>query len=157
MKQSFDHTHTKGFAMLFTVLIVGIILSIGIGISNITLKQTILSSLAKDSQTAFYQADGAIECGLYYDITAVLFPRGVAVASVPSILPCGNKSFALDVSASQVNYFVYRESISDTNNPCVILIFDKLSSGTQTTIQSRGYNICRVAPRQVERILQSTY
>jgi len=58
-----------GFAMLFTVLVVSIMLAIGLGISDITYKQTLLSSLANDSQLAFYQADSGVECGMYYDKT----------------------------------------------------------------------------------------
>src|SRR5688572_20777703 len=65
----------KGFALLFTVLIVTLLLSVSLGISNMTFKQTILSNLAKDSLVAFYDADGALDCGLYYDIGRDIFPE----------------------------------------------------------------------------------
>ena len=45
----------KGFALLITVVVVSLILSISLGISNLTFKQTILSNLAKDSQISFYE------------------------------------------------------------------------------------------------------
>ncbi len=147
----------RGFAMLFTVLITSIILSIGLGISNLAFKQTILSSLAKDSQMAFYQADAAAECGMYYDITVGLFPRGLTVAGAPSAIACGSRTLALESSLSATNYFVYKENAVSDGQPCLSIVFDKVTSGTQSLIQARGYNLCASTPRQVERALQVSY
>ena len=61
MKQSSNTQQSvglkKGFAMLFTVLLVTLVLSIGLSISNIAFKQSILSGLSKDSQISFYAED----------------------------------------------------------------------------------------------------
>ncbi len=141
--------------MLFTVLITSIILSIGLGISNLAFKQTILSSLAKDSQVAFYQADAAAECAMYYDITVNLFPRGLTLAGAPSSIACGDKTLYLESGVSANNYFVYKESAA--SQPCFSLVFDKVTSGSENIIQARGYNLCTTSPRQVERALQVTY
>lgn len=54
-----------GYALLFTIVIVSIISVIVAGLTNLTYKQMILTSLVKDSQEAFYTADTAIECALY--------------------------------------------------------------------------------------------
>lgn len=144
--------NNKGFAMLFTVVIISLILSISLGISNITLKQGILSGLAKDSQISFYEADAAIECALYYDITLDAFPLG----SVPSGAPvsCGSTTFAADMANSAQNYFVFSDS-TNTQAPCASFSIDKQASGV--TIKARGYNVCNASPRKVERALQVTY
>ncbi|MCI0619669.1 LamG domain-containing protein [Candidatus Wolfebacteria bacterium] len=57
-----------GFALLFAVLTASLVLSIGLTIFNITLKEFILSSQIRDSQFAFYSADTGLECTLYWDL-----------------------------------------------------------------------------------------
>jgi hypothetical protein len=147
----------NGFAMLFTVLIVSIILSIGLGISNLTFKQTVLSSLAKDSEIAFNQADTATECGMYYDLTIKLFPRGTTVSNAASTLVCGSNALVLDTAKSYTDHFVYNESLGNLSQPCYSVVFDKAASPTASVVEGRGYNICTLVPRQVERTLQVTY
>ncbi|MFA6515401.1 MAG: LamG domain-containing protein [Candidatus Paceibacterota bacterium] len=62
------NNNQKGYAILFTVVIVSAISAIIAGLTNSTYKQLILSSLAKDSQIAFYQADTASDCAIYADL-----------------------------------------------------------------------------------------
>lgn len=151
----------KGFALLFTVLLVSITLSIAIGVSNITYKQAILSSLAKDSQIAFYQADTGAECGLYYEFTRSAFPEGSTIGDVQSSefreLECGEEVLDFDQAASSNDYFVFRfDSYDSLPSSCFSLVFDK--TGTDNIIQSYGYNICSTShPRQVERALEVLY
>ncbi|HSE56697.1 MAG TPA: hypothetical protein VLB02_01280 [Candidatus Paceibacterota bacterium] len=148
-----------GFAMLFTVLLISLVLSLALGISNITYKQTILSSLAKDSQIAFYQADAGAECGLYYDFTLNAFPEPSTFAAIQSTVPtitCGTETLTLDPADSSDDDFVYRSSPASPSNPCYNVVFDK--TGVENIIQAYGYNICdQDHPRQVERALQVRY
>jgi Tfp pilus assembly protein PilX len=151
-----QQTSTSGFAMLFTVLVMTLILNIALGISNITFKQTILSSLARDSGVAFYQADAGMECILYYDlnVNTKRFPIGSTTSTVPQELDCGAVSLDLDTGASSADYFVY-ESITGSA-PCIAAVsIDK--RGAQVILQSRGHNICQTHPRQVERALEVRY
>ena len=48
---------TKGFVLPFAVLISGILLSIGLAVFNIIMKEVLLSSSGRESQFAFYAAD----------------------------------------------------------------------------------------------------
>ena len=64
----------KGYAILFTVVIISAISVITAGLTNAVYKQLILSSLAKDSQSAFYQADTAADCALYADQIELVKP-----------------------------------------------------------------------------------
>jgi hypothetical protein len=158
MTTYFSTQKNTGFAMLFTVLIVSLILSIAIGISNITLKQTILSSLAKDSQISFYQADTAVECGMYYD-TAGAFPLGTNPAAISGPIVCGENRFVIDMGQSDTDYLVFLQDLSDQSQPCSSIVFDKktLASSSISIVQGRGYNICGTNPRQVERALEVRY
>lgn len=158
-------TNQKGFAMLFTVLIVSLILSIAIGISNLTLRQTILSSLAKDSGIAFYQADAAVECGMFQD-TEGNFPLGTTAGTDPltdakSSFDCGGIPMSLDTSASATDYIKYVPTdLLSTNKPCFSILFDKTTAaipGGKSAVRGAGYSTCTQGPRQVERLLQVTY
>lgn len=147
----------KGFAMLFTVLVITLILSIAISISNLTFKQTILSSLAKDSQISFYEADTAVECGLYYDTSANLFPLGTDTSSAPGGIECGDDKFLFLPTESYTDYLVYAQQVLDSSKPCASIVFDKATTPGFSLVSGRGYNICTPSPRQVERLLEVRY
>ena len=57
----------KGFVILFAVLLVSITLVIGLSLFNITFKQLVLSSVARDSQFAYFAADSAMDCARHWD------------------------------------------------------------------------------------------
>lgn len=80
-----------GFVLSFSVLIAGVLLSVGLAIFSITLKELLLSSGGRESQFAFYAADTGGECALYWDIKhpgysgSVFAPvQAVASSSVPT-------------------------------------------------------------------------
>ena len=144
--------------MLFTVLVISVILSIALGIADLTYKQTILSSLARDSQLAFYQADAGIECGLYYDINQGQMPRGTTVTGSPGApqqFSCGNNTMTLVPSQSYTDHFVYQEDITG-NTPCYSVTFDK-TDPEKDSIKARGFSTCATTAQQVERGLQVEY
>ncbi|MDO8572203.1 MAG: hypothetical protein Q7S11_00335 [bacterium] len=65
-----DNTKTSlnhGGALILGLMIASILLSVGMGISNIALKEIKLSSIGNKSGIAFYMADTGIECALYWD------------------------------------------------------------------------------------------
>ena len=153
-----------GFAMLFTVLVISVILAIALGISDITFKQTILSNLAKNSQLAFYQADSGVECGMYYDTTVGQFPPatadnpdGTTVDKAPLQLTCGARTLSLVAAQSHNNYIVYQEDVAD-GSPCFSITFDKTYTATEKNrVSSRGFSTCQSTPQQVERGLNISY
>lgn len=57
----------SGVAILFAILLVSIVLTVGLTLLNITLRQLLLSSLARESQFAFYSSDSARNCARYLD------------------------------------------------------------------------------------------
>jgi len=59
---------SRGFVLPFAVLLSGILLSIGLAIFSITLKELVLSAAGRESQFAFFAADAGAECALYWDL-----------------------------------------------------------------------------------------
>lgn len=57
----------RGVVILFAVLLVSVVLTVSLGIFNITYRQLVLSSLASESEIAFAAADSARNCALYWD------------------------------------------------------------------------------------------
>jgi Tfp pilus assembly protein PilX len=61
-------THRRGFTFFYAALVASLLLAIGLAIFDITFKQLLLSSDARESQSAFYAADNGLECALFWDI-----------------------------------------------------------------------------------------
>ncbi len=146
-----------GFALLYTVIVVSLILTIAISISDISYKQGLLSSLAKDSQAAFYEADAGIECGEYYDLTVGSFPLGTTVETAPQALSCADRPLRLSIADSATDYFVYVPRTALNTEPCFSILVNKLSEAPQTVVEGRGYNRCDQSDRQVERAVRVRY
>lgn len=58
----------SGSVLLLALILTAILLSIGMGISEIAMKEIKLSSIGDESGAAFYAADGGAECALLWDI-----------------------------------------------------------------------------------------
>jgi hypothetical protein len=117
MKNFFKkYKNKKGYAILFTVVIVSAISVITAGLTNAAYKQLILSSLAKDSQSAFYQADTAADCALYADQVEYIKPA-------PNIFTegtwtCGGSDLVIE-NVTPTGYTISpTEEIEDSLNPC---------------------------------------
>lgn len=158
------HNKTKngGYAILFTVVIVGIISIITFGLSNSAYKQTILSSVARDSTTAFYQADIGSECAMYADNK---FQDNEMNSAEPGWM-CGGSVVAFNAPTTEAimdgNKYTYSLIVPNETSiaKCFRIDIIKLKTSTliSTEINSRGYNICNKGNmRTVERALRVTY
>ncbi|MHB0865360.1 MAG: pilus assembly PilX family protein [Minisyncoccota bacterium] len=58
---------SRGFALLIAIIFMSVMLSFGLALASLAYKQQTLASAAVESQYAFYAADAALECALYYD------------------------------------------------------------------------------------------
>jgi hypothetical protein len=149
----------RGFTLLIAVILSSVILSLSLALLDIAYKQVVLSSIAKNSQYAFYAADSLLECGLYYDQQTA----GFAYAGLPSDtifceeqtinLTTPPNSTSVNGSTRTTEFFV----------PCAgggmrgqILVV-KDSSG-ETVIYANGYNTCNESDaRRIERGLRISY
>jgi len=148
-------TPTRGFAVLFTVLISSIILAIALGITSISYQEVVLSS---------YAADTGADCALYWD-TKSLFDTS------PGQFNCANQ--APPITSTGQSPFSFNLELN--NNSCAVVTVDKAAvidplnpSDLGTSIKSLGYNVsCSsllsqqqtgiFSPRLVERAIGVTY
>lgn len=132
---------------MFTLLIISIIVAIASGVSVSLSKNLVLSSTARKSQEAFYQADTAGECALF----AARYINLNILASSGGSFSCGNLN--LEVTSNVSNkYFLFDSIVSD--DPCFTIDIDKTTS--PVVILARGYNIC-TGTNVVERGLKLSY
>ena len=59
-------TQTSGFALLMTLVVVGVVLSVGMSILDLSIKQVRLSTNSKESEIAFHAANAGMECARYW-------------------------------------------------------------------------------------------
>lgn len=64
---NFKQNTIAGFAVLFAILLASFLITLGISIFSISLKEIQITTSTRDSQIAYYVADSARECALYYD------------------------------------------------------------------------------------------
>lgn len=153
--------YNKGYTLLFAVLVSSLVLAIGISILNINKKEFLLASSARESTTAFYAADGGMECAIYFDnrsrFTSGEYGNGITCGLYDSA-----RSVTHDTSNPSAPYYTFDVNLNGQS--CAKVKVTK--AGKLTTIESRGYNIgwdtsgngCSVAsPRRVERALRYTY
>lgn len=85
----------RGFALLFSVLISSLLLTIGLSIFNIALKELSISSNSRQSVYAFYAADSGRECALYWDTKSNRVPTLVG-SQTGGLIVCGGRTIDLD-------------------------------------------------------------
>lgn len=136
----------KGYAILFAIIIISAISVVTAGLLNASYKQKILSSLANDSQIAFYQADKGAECALYLD-------RVLDFSSFNYIKwRCGE--VILIIEGDKGEYKINPETIIP-QAPYFSIIIKKVESLTE--IYSNGYNTSQTNPRVVQRSIYIEY
>ena len=149
----------KGFTLLMSVLVASLVLSIGLGIFSLILRQFILTSSSKESFYAFYAADTVIECALYWDVNQGAFATSSTSGYPSSGVVCAGQDIAVN------NWVVTYPSggaktTFDLSFPpqshCARVIVTK--TPISSTIESRGYNTCSTASsRRVERGIRASY
>ncbi len=140
---------TRGFTLLFAVLVGSLLFTLGIAIGNIALKEVVLSSAGKQSEKAFFSADAGTECALYWDIQKGAFP-----GSNGDKINCAGSEITLSLAAAAVTQFEIK-----TAPFCAEVTVTKQASDPKTTIESRGQSDCDLGenPARVERALRVTY
>lgn len=56
----------SGFALLMTLIVVSVVITVGISILDLSLKQLKLSTNAKESEVSFHAANAGMECARYW-------------------------------------------------------------------------------------------
>lgn len=144
----------RGFTLLIAVVLSSVALSIGLALLDVSYKQVILSSSAKQSQNAFYAADTVLECALYFDQQTDAFNYTTPNAS----LTC-NSLPVINYTSTQAN----GTRITNFTVPCAtsgelgtVTVYK--SSAAATQIFTTGYNTCATGnERRIERGLKIVY
>lgn len=176
-----------GFTLFIAMIVTGLILGVGFSITNILLKQLTLSSSGRESQIAFYAADSAAECAIYWDrknadgSTVDNSPFAVSISNAPvdwSLIKCGTgygsvgnpgeiKNFTKSdfdpANPNNATSTFYISFVDSLVNACGKVTVAKI--GQATFIDARGYNVgyktngaCDTThPRTVERGLKINY
>ncbi len=150
------HYPRRGFALLIAVILTSVVLAVGIALLDIAYKQVVLASGAKNSQIAFYNADSALECALYWDQKSNAF--GYAAPLPGTSIICDTRrvtNFTNPVSGGR------RTTSFDLSCPVSgisahVEIY-KQSSGN-TDIYANGFSSCSATdPTRIERGLKAHY
>jgi hypothetical protein len=173
----------KGFVALFAVFLTIIVLAITIGIANISYKEQLLSSSAREANTAFFAADSGAECALYYDQSAPPAGDFFNLNGTPDVKCFGDTggvtifgSFGLpiqDPKGRPADGKFTIDNLNTTTSSCVSIVVykgvvDSFNNTKSTIIESKGYNFdCatvanilampNLLERLVERVVRVSY
>lgn len=146
----------SGFTLLMAVIITSVLLIISVGIISIAVKQAQLATASRDSQRAFYAADSALECALYWDLKNPGTSAFGVGASPGTPITCNNQT----VGGNAVGG-VTSVTLTYTDTACILAELDvtkKTAVSPKTIIRAFGYSSCsNTDPRRVQRTLSVQY
>lgn len=142
----------RGFALLIAVIFTSVMLAIGIAVASLGYKQALLVSSSIESQYAFYAADTALECALFYDQRSDAFNYGNGSASANVTTACDTSGvrfvttsynsslwvtqarYSLDGGGHCADVSVYKYSPTSAVNPATYIF----STGYDTSCATVG-------------------
>ena len=139
VKNKHPQSKDRGFTLLLAALISSIVLSLGTAVFSIAQKEQVLSSVGRNSQFAFYAADTAAECALYWDTRSDIHPNTFATSTASTgsaaSITCDQQSPPLTLSAVSANSATTTFSYAP-NGLCATVILSKSqnASGVVTTV-----------------------
>jgi Tfp pilus assembly protein PilX len=154
--------HLRGFTLLIALILTSVVLAVGVALIDIAVKQLALASSAKNSRVAFYNADAALECALYYDQQEHAFYygetqnipiscNGVALSSFPAL------SDYTETQNGSARTTTYAVPCADGSGITANVTIIKQPSGT-SDIYANGYNTCSASSAtRIERGLKVHY
>lgn len=162
----------SGVALLFSILITGVLFVIALGTTEIAVNQSNFNTSTRKSNEAFFAADTGSECALFFDKDPLNFPL-LGPSKLTEISCGGNASFPLiaETDGSTYNDFKFVIPNIDGTNSCAKILIQKRDGGidpitlkptVNTRIISKGYdygdNKCfSSSPSLTERQLELNY
>ena len=149
----------RGFTLLIAVILASVALALGLVLVDIAYKQTVLSSTSRQSQSAFYNADAALECALYHDQQQDFFggnPFDLANSEVTcNELPV---TFAVVRSGSAPIETTFTIPCEEGGASASVTVWKNNSGADENIIYATGFNTCDTTnERRIERGLKVTY
>jgi hypothetical protein len=161
----------KGFTILVAVVTAGILLIVAMSIGGVALKEQVLSTANKESQTAFYAADTGMECALYWDQKRGAFTKDENGNPSPLLASsvCNGVNLSPETDGTGTAYS-YKFMISGIKvgdggaTTCSVVKVDKDTNyqdgsviRTKTDIYAYGYNTCEPSLSRLERGIEGRY
>ncbi|MDQ3244759.1 MAG: hypothetical protein M3P22_00195 [bacterium] len=156
----------KGFALLFVIVISSIILSVALGLADVSYKEILFSTSNRVSNDAFYAADTGVECALYWDLGSSTSFFGVDPQVSGVTTRCTNIIIDIftTIPGMPNSWIFYLYGLGSSGNACVkVEVTKNISPTNQTKIVASGYNIgdaptcTSTNTNRVERQLEVTY
>lgn len=171
------NSDSRGFTILLAALVASLVLTLGISIFTIAQKQLVLSSLSRSSQYAFYAADTAAECVLFWDSRFLLFSSSTAAASlstpptcdgieirpspefstIPDIFPSGGFNIEFELR----NLFTSNEVGNVYPGNCAKVVVTKSPTNPRTVVHADGFSTTceeiESSSRSLQRSVELTY
>jgi Tfp pilus assembly protein PilX len=158
-------TPQRGFTLLIAVILATVSLAVGLALADIAYKQVLLSSTARNSQVAFYRADSALECALYYDQQIGAFTSGV---NYTGSYICEGLSVSVSNTAlaDGGRKYTFTVPCSGGGTSAVVTIYKQVSASCNSTSPlnpkncffSSGFNTCNASsPIRFERGVKALY
>jgi len=150
-----------GFAMLYAVIVIAVLSSLGSVLSNLIVRESNLSATSRESSRAYYSADAGVECAQYWDLQEDAFPppsgdHNNAKDSVSCSDDTGINVDANDVGGDHV-YEIDTINNSSANICADVTVTKEQDNGRLLTIiESVGKDSCAGSTR-VQRSIRSTY
>lgn len=156
----------RGFTLLIAIILASVALAIGLALANIAYRQVLLASAARNSHVAFYRADSAMECALYYDQQFAAFNAGTTF--LRSSIRCEERALLNYASTTsngetRIDFGVSGASCAAGERSATVTIFKHTSgacssTGAKNCIFVSGYSSCSVTdPNVFERGLKVMY
>lgn len=153
-------TPHRGFTLLIAIILASVALVVGLALADIAYKQVVLSSTARNSQVAFYRADSAMECALYWDQQFASFNamadisiqcENQAITETKTSITGGGVKTTFDVPCAaggrSATVTIYKEGSGTCS-----------ASGAKNCLYASGYNTCSTTdPNRFERALKVFY
>lgn len=138
--------NNKGFALLLSLIISSIVLSIGLSMLHVTLKQLTLGSTTKGSEISFHATSAGMECLRYERNTQSAAFESTAAGGTISIDCLGTTISATDTAGgSRVNRYYFEGDWNTTDGDLcikmdIMIVQDPTGDNTRTNIFGTGEN-----------------
>jgi hypothetical protein len=146
----------KGMTLVIALTTMTLLLSVSLSISNIVLRQIKISNLNDKSKIAFFAADSAIGCAMYYDTLFIPDPDDATLSINQSIdtavfgkisladreakIKCGNQNILKHTSITTIPLPETIVTSFDIDYGDVCANVEVTRTDVSTSIMARGYN-----------------
>ncbi len=136
-------TPQRGFTLLIAIVLSSVMLALALALMDVTYKQVLLASTAKQSQFAFYAADTGLECILYYDQRYDAF--GTNPNDISSV-SCNGRTINFTSTGSSPKYTTFvipcAAPALPTTEYARVQIYKGEPTGEPSRLYSTGYSSC---------------